>query len=111
MARAHEHLAEVCANVSALSKVTDKATLLSVINGAVKPLVQLNIPEGFLNPVGGQAGQNVRGRKEGEGEKDGPCPSPMPPVWPMNLEMAPTCILTATSVVEDVEEILQRGDG
>ena len=50
-AQAHEHLAEVCANVSALAKVTDKATLLSVINGAVRPLVQLNIPEGFLNPV------------------------------------------------------------
>ena len=41
----------MCANVSALAKVTDKATLLSVINGAVHPLVQLNIPEGFLNPI------------------------------------------------------------
>ena len=51
VARAHEHLSEVCANVSALEKVTDKATLLSIINGAVRPLVQLNIPEGFLNPV------------------------------------------------------------
>ena len=50
-AQAHEHLSEVCANVSALAKVTDKATLLSVINGAVRPLVQLNIPEGFLNPI------------------------------------------------------------
>ena len=46
-ARAHEHLSEVCA----LAKVTDKATLLTVINGAICPLVQLNIPEGFLNPV------------------------------------------------------------
>ena len=48
---AHEHLSEVCANMSALAKVTDKATLLTVINGAVCPLVQLNIPEGFLNLV------------------------------------------------------------
>ena len=32
-------------------KVTDKATLLSVINGAVHLLVHLNILEGFLNPV------------------------------------------------------------
>ena len=24
---------------------------MSVINGAVQPLVQLNIPEGFLNPI------------------------------------------------------------
>ena len=50
-AQAHEHLSEVCANISALAKVTDKATLLSVINGAVRPLVQLNVPEGFLNPI------------------------------------------------------------
>ena len=48
---AHEHLSEVCANVSVLAKVMDKATLLTVINGAIHPLVQLNIPEGFLNPV------------------------------------------------------------
>ena len=32
-------------------KITDKSTLMSVINGAVWPLVQLNIPEGFLNPI------------------------------------------------------------
>ena len=50
-AQAHEHLSEVCANVAALAKITDKTTLMSVINGAVWPLVQLNIPEGFLNPV------------------------------------------------------------
>ena len=34
-AQAHEHLSEVCANVSALAKVTDKTTLLAVINRAV----------------------------------------------------------------------------
>ena len=45
-AQAHEHLSEVCANVTTLAKVTDKVTLMSVIN-AVRPLVQLNIPEGF----------------------------------------------------------------
>ena len=50
-AQAHEHLLEVCANISALAKVTDKTTLLAIINGAIRPLVQLNIPEGFLNPV------------------------------------------------------------
>ena len=50
-AQAHEHLSEVCANISALAKVTDKTTLLAIINGAIQPLVQLNIPEGFLNPV------------------------------------------------------------
>ena len=50
-AQAHEHLSEVCANVAALAKITDKTTLMTVINGAVRPLVQLNVPEGFLNPV------------------------------------------------------------
>ena len=50
-AQAHKHLSEVCANISALTKVTDKATLLSVINRAVHPLIQVNVPEGFLNPV------------------------------------------------------------
>ena len=41
----------MCTNISALAKVTDKTTLLTIINGAVRPLVQINIPEGFLNPV------------------------------------------------------------
>ena len=49
--QAHEHLSSVCANISALAKITDRATLQTVINGAVQPLIQINIPEGFLNPV------------------------------------------------------------
>ena len=49
--QAHQHLSEVCANVAALAKITDKTTLMAVINGAVQPLVQLNVPEGFLNPI------------------------------------------------------------
>ena len=49
--QAHEHLSSVCANISALAKITDRVTLHTVINGAVWPLVQINIPEGFLNPV------------------------------------------------------------
>ena len=49
--QAHQHLSEVCANVAALAKITDKTTLMAVINGVVQPLVQLNVPEGFLNPI------------------------------------------------------------
>ena len=49
-AQAREHLSSVCANISALAKITDKTTLLTIINGAIRPLVQINIPEGFLNP-------------------------------------------------------------
>ena len=50
-AQVHQHLSEVCANVAALAKITDKTTLMTVINGAVWPLVQLNVLEGFLNPL------------------------------------------------------------
>ena len=50
-AQVHEHLSEVCANIATLAKITNKMTLMTVINGAVQPLVQLNIPEGFLNPI------------------------------------------------------------
>ena len=50
-AQAHQHLSEVCTNVAALAKITDRATLMTVINGSVRPLVQLNVPEGFLNPL------------------------------------------------------------
>ena len=34
-AQAHEHLSEVCVSISVLAKVTDKTTLLAVMNGAV----------------------------------------------------------------------------
>ena len=50
-AQVHEHLSEVCANVATLAKITDKTTLMTVINGVVWPLVQLNVPERFLNPI------------------------------------------------------------
>ena len=49
--QAHEHLSLVCANISALAKITDRVTLHTVINGAVQLLIQITIPEGFLNPV------------------------------------------------------------
>ena len=48
---AHAHLSTLCANISTLAKITDRATLHTVINGALRPLVQINVPEGFLNPV------------------------------------------------------------
>ena len=50
MARAHEHLSEVCANVSALAKVTDKATLLSVINRSCPPTCTAQHPGGVFEP-------------------------------------------------------------
>ena len=34
-AQAHKHLSSVCTNISALTKITDKTTLHTIINGAV----------------------------------------------------------------------------
>ena len=65
-AQAHEHLSEVCANITALTKITDKTTLMLVTNRAVWPLVQLNIPEGFLNPM---EDKKVKTTKEEKREK------------------------------------------
>ena len=91
---AHEHLAEVCANVSALAKVMDKATLLSVINGAVRPLVQLNIPEGFLNPVEDKRAKTSEEEKREKVRKT-VLPIPNAPCLAHEPRNGPTYILTA----------------
>ena len=70
-AQAHEHLSEVCANIATLTKITDKSTLMSVINGAVRPLVQLNIPKGFLNPIEDKKALTSEEEKKEKSEKDG----------------------------------------
>ena len=93
-ARAHEHLAEVCANVSALAKVTDKATLLSIINGVVRPLVQLNIPEGFLNPVEDKWAKTSEEEKR-EKVRKMVLPIPNAPCLAHEPRNGPTRILTA----------------
>ena len=48
---AHSHLAIVTANLSSLVKVTDQETLKLVMKSAVWPLVQMNVPDGFLDPM------------------------------------------------------------
>ena len=48
---AHSHLAMVTANLSSLAKVTDWETLKLIMKSTVWPLVQMNMPEGFLDPV------------------------------------------------------------
>ena len=45
----HAHLATVAANMSSLAKVTVRETLQIVMWNAVHPLIQMHIPEGFLN--------------------------------------------------------------
>ena len=93
-AQAHKHLSSVCANVSALTKVTDKATLMSVINGAVRPLIQLNVPEGFLNPI---EDKKAKMTEEENREKVQRMVLPIPnaPCLAHELQNGPTCILTA----------------
>ena len=94
MAQAHEHFSEVCANVSALAKVTDKATLLSVINGAVHPLVQLNISEGFLNPIEDKKAKMTEEEK-GEKVRKTVLPIPNAPCLAHEPQNGLTCILAA----------------
>ena len=48
---AHSHLATVAANLSSLAKVTDWETLKLIMKGAVQPLIQMNVPEGLLDPI------------------------------------------------------------
>ena len=93
-AQAHKHLSEVCANVTALAKITDKTTLMSVINGAVQPLVQLNIPEGFLNPM---EDTKVKTTKEEKREKVRKMVLPIPDATCLKHEPrnGPTHILMA----------------
>ena len=84
-AQAHRHLSKVCANVTTLAKITDKTTLMSVINGAVRPLVQLNIPDRFLNPVEEKRAKTTEEEKREKERRC--CLSPMPPVWSTSQEM------------------------
>ena len=49
--RPHSHLAMVAANLSSLAKVMDWETLKLIMKSAVWPLIQMNMPEGFLDPV------------------------------------------------------------
>ena len=92
--QAHGHLSEVCANVSVLVKVTDKATLLSVINGAFHPLVQLNIPKGFLNPVEDKKAKTTEEEKREKVWKT-VLPIPNAPCLSHEPRNSPTRILTA----------------
>ena len=107
-ARAHEHLSEVCANVSALAKVTDKATLLSMINGAVCPLVQLNIPEGFLNPTEDKRAKTTEEEKR-EKVRKMVLPIPNAPCLSHEPQNGPTRILTAAVWLKMLKKYFNEG--
>ena len=94
VARAHEHLSEVCANVSALAKVMDKTTLMSIINRAVCPLIQLNIPEGFLDLTKDKKAKTTEEEKREKIQKT-VLPVPNAPCLAHEPQNGLTCILTA----------------
>ena len=48
---AHAHASTMCAHISSLAKVSDKEMVDLVLCAVGRPLVQLNIPEGFVNPT------------------------------------------------------------
>ena len=91
--QAHEHLSLVCANISALAKITDRATLHTVINGAVWPLVQINIPEGFLESGKRTGDQRWRKRKDGRRSTRWFCPTSNAPCLAHEPRNGPTCVL------------------
>ena len=107
-AQAHEHLSEVCANVAALVKITDKTTLMLVINGAIRLLVQLNIPEGFLNPV---EDKKAKTTKEEKRDKIRRMVLPIPDVTCLKHEPrnGPTHILTAAVWLKMSQKYFNEG--
>ena len=51
MSEALMHLSTAAVHFSSLAKITNRETFHTILNAAVRPLVQLNVPEKFLNPV------------------------------------------------------------
>ena len=105
---AHEHLSEVCANMSVLAKVMDKATLLTVINGAICPLVQLNIPEGFLNPVEEKQAKTTEEERREKVRKT-VLPIPNAPCLAHEPRNGPTCILAAAVWLKMLRKYFNEG--
>ena len=93
-AQAHQHLSEVCTNIATLAKVTDKMTLMMVINGAVWPLVQLNVPKEFLNPLEDRKAPTSEEEKK-EKVKKTVLPAPDATCLKHEPRNGPTRILTA----------------
>ena len=93
-AQAHEHLLAVCVNISVLAKITDKTTLHTVINGAIIPLVQINIPKGFLNLVKDRQAKTTE-EQRCEKVRKTVLPVSNAPCLAHEPKNGPTCILAA----------------
>ena len=71
---AHSHLATVAANLSSLAKVTDQETLKLIMKSAVQPLIQMNVPEGFLDPIKNKEPQTSEQELAKKIKKNQSCP-------------------------------------
>ena len=47
----HTHTSTMCTDISSLAKVSDKETVDLVLHAMGRPLMQLNVPEHFVNPA------------------------------------------------------------
>ena len=51
LSKAHAHMSSYAANMSSLTKIADPDTFQAVLKAIVCPLIQVNTPEWYLNPV------------------------------------------------------------
>ena len=48
---AHTHMSSMCTNLSSLAKIMAQQTFQMLLMATVRPLMQVNVPEHFLNPI------------------------------------------------------------
>ena len=70
VSEAHAHLATVAAHLSSLGKILDKDNFQLILKAAVRPLVQLNIPERYLDPLLDKPVDTSRGNLQKKIRKD-----------------------------------------
>ena len=51
LSEAHAHMSSFAANMSLLAKICDPETYNMVLKATARPMIQVNIPEHYLNPV------------------------------------------------------------
>ena len=51
LSEAHAHMSTATANLSLISKIVNTETFRMVLRVSIRPMVQLMIPECFLNPI------------------------------------------------------------
>ena len=51
LSEVHAHMSSFTANISLLAKIADPETFNMVMKAAVRPMIQVNIPEHYLSPV------------------------------------------------------------